>query len=106
MVEGKIFELAIAMPFILKIAKGPVYKSIDIKTGKEVNMSYGIKFLGLGPHAMIAYNNNLYDYLNGCPNINLIKTIILIAKKENVNITQEWLFENLINERFTLISSV
>ncbi len=104
LIDGKIYDIAISMPFIHSMAKGPVYGSIDISTGLEVEMSYGIKFLGLDAQAEFAYENNLYDYLKGSPEINLINLTIDLAKNCKVYLSRKWLEQNLSNERFVLIA--
>lgn len=106
LIDEKINDIAIAMPFELEMAKGPVYDSIDTRTGKEVDMTYGTKFLGLGPQAQYAYDNNLYDYLKGSPEINLITEIIDLSKTCKVYMTRKWLEQNLSNEKFVLIESI
>lgn len=104
LIEGKIYDLAIAMPFELDMAKGPVYGSIDSRTGSEVDMRYGIKFLGLGPQAELAYEHNIYDYLKGSPEINLINTTVDLAKNCKVYMTRKWMEQNLSEDKFKLIA--
>ena len=102
LIEDKIYDLAISMPFNLDMAKGPVYKSIDIRTNKEVEMTYGICYMGLGEQALLAYNNNIYDYLYACPNPKLINVIIDLAKNSHIYLTRKWLEQNLSNDYFVL----
>lgn len=101
-IDGKIYDLAISMPFIEEMAKGPVYGSIDSRTGKEVDMSYGISYDGLGQQAAYAYSKNLYDYLHDCPDINLISVLCNIAKYSKVYMTRKWLEQNLVDSYFVL----
>lgn len=104
LIDGSINDIAIAMPFELNMAKGPVYDSIDTRTGKIVDMDYGIKFLGLGPQAELAYSKNLYDYLKESPEVNLINIVIELSKLSKVYITRRWMEQNLSSERFALIA--
>lgn len=79
LIDSGIYDIAIAMPFISKMARGPVYNSIDIRTNEPIDIIYGKFFIGLGDQATFAYNQSLYDYLKGSKNINLIKTMIELA---------------------------
>lgn len=101
-IDGKIYDLAIAMPFNLDMAKGPVIASIDSRTNMIVEMDYGISYCGLDEQALMAYNNNIYDYLCGWPNPKLINAIIDLAKNSQIYITGKWLEQNLSNDYFIL----
>jgi len=102
LIDENINDIAIAMPFELSMAKGPVYDSIDIRTGKRIEMDYGIKFLGLGQQAQFAYSMNLYEYLKGSPEVNLINAVIELSKISKVYITRKWMEQNLSSDRFVL----
>lgn len=101
-IDDKIYDLAISMPFVEEMAKGPVYGSIDVKTGKEIDMTYGIVHVGLGPQASYAYSKNLYIYLHDCSDINLINVLCDIAKYSKVFVTRKWLEQNLSDSYFVL----
>lgn len=106
-IDDKIYDLAISLPLPdgFHMATGPVYASIDKKTNKEVDIKYGIKFLGLGPQAMFAYQNNLYSYISKCPSPKIINVIIDLAKRSKIFITRKWLENNLSNVNFTLVDT-
>lgn len=103
LIDGKIYDLAIAMPFEQSMVKGPVFASIDSRANALIDMKYGIKYMGLGPEALMAYNHNIYDYLYGCPNPKLINVVIDLAKNSHVYITRKWMEQNLSDDRFVLI---
>lgn len=105
LIDGKVYDLAISMPFKFDMAKGPVYGSIDSRTNTEVDMVYGINYIGLGEQALIAFNNDIYDYLHDCPNPKLINVIIDLAKNSQVYITRKWLEQNLSTDRFVWIKN-
>ena len=104
LIDNKEYDLAISMPFNLDMAKGPVIASIDTRTNKNVDMKYGITYMGLDEQASVAYNNNIYDYLYGCPNPKLINVIIDLAKNLHIFITRKWLEQNLSKDRFVLMA--
>ena len=104
LIDDKVYDLAISMPFNFKMAKGPVIASVDSRTNKIVEMNYGITFVGLDEQALMAYNHNIYDYLYGCPNPKLITVIINLAKSLQIYITRKWLEQNLSEDRFVLIA--
>ena len=58
----------------------------------------------LDEQASVAYNNNIYDYLYGCPNPKLINVIIDLAKNLHIFITRKWLEQNLSKDRFVLMA--
>ena len=104
LIDNKIYDLAISMPFNFYMAKGPVIASIDTRTNKNIDMKYGITYMGLGDQALVAYNYNLYDYLYDCPNPKLINVVIDLAKNSQIYITRKWLEQNLSKDRFVLMA--
>ncbi len=105
LINDKIYDLAISLPFVTSMALRPVYKSIDSKTNKKVDMYYGISFLGLSGQASFIYNQDMYEYMYNCSELNLINLLIDISKNSKVYITRKWLEKNLSNNRFVLIAS-
>ena len=104
LIDDKVYDLAIAMPFNLYVAKGPVIASIDTRTNKNVDMKYGITYMGMDEQALMAYNTNIYDYLYGCPHPKLINVISDLAKNLQIYITRKWLEQNLSKDRFVLMA--
>jgi hypothetical protein len=91
------------MPFIYEMAKGSVYNSIDIRTNKRVDMTYGIRYLGLGADAQLAYGQSLYDFLRGCSEERLLKVISDLSTMSKVYISPRWLEENLSEDKFSIV---
>lgn len=93
------------MPLELESATGPVFASIDMKTKKEVDIEYGIKYKGLGKEALLPFNQNIYRYLRGCDALKLIELIIDLAKNSHIYMTRKWMEQNLSNEYFALVDN-
>ena len=96
-VDNKIYDIAIALPLKASWALGPVFDSIDISTNKMPNLKYGITYCGLGYQAEAISQISIYEYLSSCPNPDLIKLTIDIAKKSNIKITKPWIYRTLID---------
>lgn len=95
LVDDEIYDIAIALPLNSIEQTGPIYKSIDLSTGKKCTIKYGIRFLGLDEQASWVSKQNIYAYLKNSTEMNLVKLICDIAGQCKIYITNKWLKENL-----------
>ena len=88
LINNNIFDLAITMPFEMSFSNGPIFNSINLSSGEEKTIKYGVIYSGLDEQATIVYSMSIYSYLYNSPSINLIQLIIDILKQNGVFVTR------------------
>ena len=83
-INGHVFDLAIAMPLENVFETGPIYADYDLKTGEKTDVIYGVKHEGLDERASVIYSQSIYNYLKNSPEPNLIKLIVDTLKLNGV----------------------
>lgn len=104
-IDDAIYDLAITMPFEDACATGPIFKDIDLSTGKEATIQYGVKYQGLDEQASFAYSMSIYDYLKNSPEINLINLVINTLKMNGKYISRSRIQQLLGNDSWKLITA-
>lgn len=67
-IEGKIVDLAISKPLDPNMyISGPVVLDIDIETGENHRIHYGVSFVGLSMEAANVYKRSFVEYMDGYP---------------------------------------
>lgn len=102
-IDGAIYDLAITMPFEDACATGPIFKNIDLSTGKKVILQYGVQYQGLDEQAQFAYSMPIYDYLKNSPEINLINLVIDTLKLNGKYVSRNRLQQILSDDKWVLV---
>lgn len=102
-IDNAIYDLAITMPFEDACATGPIFKDIDLATGKKAVLQYGVKYQGLDEQAQYANSLTIYDYLRNSPEVNLINLVIDTLKLNGKYISRSRLQQLLKNDSWKLI---
>lgn len=102
-IEGKVFDIAILLPFKMSMSTGQIYNGIDMKTGLGPDIEYGVSFQGLDEQAAYAFSMNLYEYLKNCPSPDLIDLVKGACSSIGVYVSNKWIRENLSIEHWILV---
>lgn len=81
----------------------PIFKDIDLATGKKAVLQYGVKYQGLDEQAQYANSLTIYDYLRNSPEVNLINLVIDTLKLNGKYISRSRLQQLLKNDSWKLI---
>ena len=68
---------------------------MDLETGAEPPVEYGVFQSGLGVEAEMANRTNLYEYLKGCPNPDLLYLAKQLLHILGQDVDDAWLRANL-----------
>lgn len=94
-IDGKPYDVAIAVPLNPESACAPVFAGIDVSVMKPTYVEYGIYYSGLQSPADFIKEMDLFDYLNGCPSPDLLGLAKSLCKRIGCPVDDEWLKKNL-----------
>ena len=105
-IDGKPYDVAIAVPLKPECACAPVFAGIDICAMKPTIVEYGIFHRGLESPADSINYMDLFEYLQICPDINLLELTKELCSMVGCPANDEWLKMNLrrVKRKYVVIN--
>ncbi len=94
-IDGKPYDVAIAVPLNPECACAPVFAGIDVSAMRPAFIEYGIYHSGLGNPADVISEMDLLDYFRGCPSPDLFRLTRSLCEAIGFPIDGAWLEKNL-----------